>query len=562
MKSESSVLHKSRFLIIGIFLGLVQCNAGSDNLVNLDWRSYQNTICLGIFRGEIVLPALGHGRICGHPTPNCNQAYCAACAAGLGVCDVCGKKNNWTKNTDPVTEVPLLLAILKNSPDIEAKRVAVYALSQIKEPGTLQKLMAYSQDRMLYMQLAIAVGEFKDEHYLGFLQMVLHGARDAGDTELQYYIAQSAEAAAKSLAIIKTDKARNILVNAARHGRLWERYYALSVLGDFYDDQARQTLKVCLKEFFAKDDNWKWIPGRDLIGATLSSLSRNGDEEAARLVLGYIINPGCDFLYEDLRKCLSSIGQTVVQDIINAITGNLRDKPNDYANQILLEALGDIGDQTAVDFFISLVDTTYEDTYLERDIKNKALEGLGKLRAVKAIEAMTNELFKGKDEWTRQVAAQALGKIGGLEVFNIFVEKLEQGDGEWVTRDCLAGLNTIAFQGIGTAELKLKATKLTAQKSGFETAFQLMYQPVMNSEDWAIDYFFEIISRVPMQRNFYTTTELINTQNKKVFTNTVRFLKKLTKLPAAIKSSDASEKKNEYKQKLWDWFQKNYQTLN
>ncbi len=559
----------SQYVIIGIFLSLAHCSQQQDDLSRLDWQAYQNTICLNIFRGEIVLPALGHGHICGHPTPNCNQAYCGACAAEIGACEVCGKKNTWLKNTDPATEVPLLLAMLKYSKDTEARRVAIYALGQINNnEDAVKKVMAYAGDRSLWMQIAIFLGEIKDDKYAGFLQTILHSARDDyfgdenRDIEKEYYIAQSAQAAANSLARIGSGKAKRILINAALHGRLWERCYAITALGEFRDDDVRNALHKCLREFFAENSDWKWIPGRDLIGAALGSLARNGDKETALLVLGYIIDPGCDFLYEDLRQCLSSIGKSAVPEIIRSTHAGLRDKPMDYANQILIESLGAIGDTAAVDFFITLLDTTYADEYFERDIKNKVLESIGKVKGHKAFDWVVQELLHGRDEWTRQVAAQALGQLGGRAAFDALVDKLDHADGGYVTQECLNSLNAIAYKELKSDSLKLVAARLTALKNSPDAAFQLMQEPVSNGEPWAVEYYFEIIDKVSVKYNLSYIVKLLDSRNKKVFDRTVAFLRKLTRLNTPVRFTDPQGVKNTYSNKVWEWFQKNYEKLN
>ncbi|HEX7319994.1 MAG TPA: HEAT repeat domain-containing protein [bacterium] len=546
----------------------LSCSAGPDDLSRLDWQSYQNTICLNIFHGEIVLPALGHGHICGHPTPNCNQAYCGACAAEKGACEVCGKKNTWLKNTDPATEASLLLAMLKYSKDTEARRVAIYALGQINNEDAVKKVMAYAGDRNLWMQIALFLGEIKDDKYAGFLQTILHSARDDyfgdenRDIEKEYYIAQSAQAAANSLARIGTGKAKRILINAALHGRLWERCYAITALGEFRDDDVRNALHKCLREFFAENSDWKWIPGRDLIGAALGSLAKNGNKETALLVLGYIIDPGCDFLYEDLRQCLSSAGKSAVPEIIRSTQANLRNIPVDYANQILIESLGAIGDTAAVDFFITLLDTTYADEYLERDIKNKVLESIGKVKGHKAFDAVVRELMQGRDEWTRQVAAQALGQLGGRLAFDALVDKLKAADGGYVTQECLNSLNAIAFKELKNDSLKLVAVKWTALKNSSDAAFQLMQEPMNNGETWAVEYYFEIINKVSVKYNLSYIVQLLDCRDKKVFDRTIAFLKKLTKLNITVRFTDPVGVKNTYKNKVWEWFQDNYNTLN
>jgi hypothetical protein len=323
----------------------------------------------------------------------------------------------------------------------------------------------------------------------------------------------------------------------------------------------KKVLTDCLKEFFAKDQNWKWIPGRDLIGATLQSLAKTGDKQTALLIIQYIRNPGCDFLYQELRSCLSAIGRPAVSELVAVIREDLNENIYDWGRLILLEALGDIGDPQAVPFFIELLGWQYHDQYQERDFKGIVLQGLGKLKAYHALDIVARELMKGRNEIIRQAAASALGQIGGVEAFAILEEKLKSSDNDWVVRECLTSLNSIAFNEIKTNGMKLKASKIMLEKRGSEAAFQLMYQSMCNGEEWPIDLFFEIIDDVPMQRNYHNVVELLNTNNIGIFTKTISFLEKLTKLSVNAEFDGSARKKEEAKQKFYDWFCKNTQNL-
>ncbi len=531
-----------------------------------EMNNYLGSICLEL-GGHICLTAIGHCSQCGGMTPCCNMEICDGCAAAKGVCPFCMKKLDWTRNTDPTTEVPILLAILQRSKELRPRQVAVIALTQIKQPKTIEIMMRYANEKMLSLELARAAGEFKDERYVSFLKRTLQNAAndyfgDDQDIETQYYLANAAQEAGMSLARIRTKKAVDILLNSAQRGELWERVFAIRALGNVNDKRVKPTLQNCLKEFFAKDQDWKWIPGRELIGATLQSLAQVGDKETGLLVLHYIRNPGCDFLYEELRACLSELGQPVVPEIIIAIKQDLAKNLYDWGRNILMQALGDIGDVRAIPFFLQMLDWSYPDEYLERDFKGWALTGLGKLKATNALDKIKQELFNGKEESTRQAAATALGRIGGIQAFEILVGKLEQSDAEWIERECLASLDAIAFNEIKTNEIKLRATKITAKKGGAEHAFQLMLQPVVNEEEWAIDYFFQILDQVPMQRNLYSVIELLNTKNRKVFEQSLTFLSKVTKIGAKTKFDGPPEKKHEIMQMFSNWYQQNYQQLN
>jgi hypothetical protein len=117
----------------------------------------------------------------------------------------------------------------------------------------------------------------------------------------------------------------------------------------------------------------------------------------------------------------------------------------------------------------------------------------------------------------------------------------------------------IAFNEIKTDEIKLNAAQLTTQKESPEAAFQLMYQPVLDGEPWAIDYFFEILSNISMRSNLYNVAELLNTNNKTVYNKTIVFLNKLTNLRIKVHFDDSQDKKTQTKQTFLNWYQEHYQ---
>ncbi len=565
----------TKHVLSGIFLALMVSGCGrqyvnpyreqSHQVTDEEISLYLGSICLEL-GGHIGLTAIGHCGECGGMTPCCNMRICGSCAAARGVCPFCLRKVDWTRNTDPQTEIPILLAILERSEDLKARQVAIHALTQINEPRTLEEMMRWSDEPMLSRELAIAVGAFADSRYIGYLKKVLQSARDdyfgnEDDIEKQYYLSNAAQAGADALAKIGTGKAVKILLNSAEHGRLWERYYAIRALGSIDEERVRQTLTACLNEFFAKDSDWKWIPGRDLIGATLTSLSRVGDRETALLVIHWARNPGCDFLYEELKSCLSSIGKPAVPELIAAIREDMNNNLYDWGRLVLVETLGNIGDAQAIPFLIELLDRPFPDQWVERDFKEAALRALGQLGASHALGKIEAELFHGKEESTRYAAASALGLVGGVRSFTVLEAKLGQQDAQWIERECLASLNKIAFSEINTDDLKLKAARITAAKGGAEAAFQVMYQAVINDEPWAIDFFFENLVAVPMQRNFHDVVELLSTNNDRIFTKTAQYLKNVTKLKATVRFNDSSDKKYEYKQSLWNWYQEHYSEL-
>lgn len=561
-----------RFIII-LIVTLSHCGANHhylfdekvDMITREEIESYCGQICLEL-GGHIGLTAIGRCGECGGMTPCCNMQICDACAVARGVCPFCLKKVDWTKNTDAETEVPILLAILAHYDDIKTRRVAIHALTQIKYQGTLRTMMRYAHEKMLSKERAEAVGVFKDARYIGFLKKVLGTAGDdyfgdEQDIETQYYLSYAAQAAAQSLAELGDKRAVDVLLRSAKKGTLWERCYAIRALGNTADPRTRQTLTSCLKEFFDKDEEWKWIPGRDLIGATLKSLAKTGDKKTALLVIYYIRNPGCDFLYEELKQCLSSIGRPAVPELITAIEEAIDNNIYDWGIQILVEALIDIGDPRAIPFFMELLSAQYPDQWRRRDFNGLALQGLGRLRAREALDHVAHEVNYGTDEATRQSAAHALGQIGGLEAFQILEEKLKKSDTQWVERECLASLNSIAFNELDADDIKLKAVHITAEKGGAETAFHLVYQSVRDGEAWGRALFFEIIDEVSLQKNFYNIVDLLNTRSQEVFEETVSFLGEITEEKVGIAFDDPPERRSEVQQILYAWFQVNHQKL-
>ncbi len=332
-------------------------------------------------------------------------------------------------------------------------------------------------------------------------------------------------------------------------------------MGNVNSKKAREVLNTSLKKNFANNSDWKWIPGRDLVGATLGSLSQVGDRESAFLVLHYIRNPGCDFLYEDLKKCLVSIGQPIVHEIIAAVKEDINKKPNDWGTRVLFEALCEVRDPLAIPFFIETLQQSFSDQYTERDFKSLAISGLGKLKVHEALGMVARELKSGNDPSIRYVAATALGQIGGGKAYAALEEKLMQLDEEYIERECLNSLHLIAFEGIKTDKCKLRTTQLFLRKSGPEEAFQIMYQAALEGEAWTTPFLFEILPKIPLSQNFHYCVELLNTKDRIVFNGALSFLNKITRLGLKLKFSDPAVKKQKAIQKIWEWYNGHYEGL-
>lgn len=555
--------HHIFLIAILLVLTFGACAAENHDTPPLDWKSYQDTICLNIFRGEIVLPALGHGKRCGHPTPNCNQAYCGACAASLGVCAVCGKKNDWTRNTDPDVEVPLLFALLENSPEIEPRRIALHALTQIRKADTLARMMKFSRDQDLSLQLASAIGAFQDRRYTWFLKRVLHRAGshfwEQEDYEAQYYRLAAARAAAAALAALGDRRSEKILLAAAQDGDTLVQMAALGALAEVDSDRSRQVLSACLREFFARDRDWKWIPGRDLIGTALKSLAAIGKKKEALLVLSCMKEPGCDFLYTDLGQCLAKIGRPILPEIIAAIREGVRETPYDQGTTGLIEVLGDLNDPSAASVLREMLDWQYSDQWVKQDATQKAIAGLGKLKAHEAVDRIGFELLHSADESTRYQAALALGQIGGLTAFARLEERVRQGDADWVRRQALASLNELAFQQMKTEEVKLRALRACLEAKAYEAFFSLAHGPVLNGEAWVLDLFLAHLEEVPLRQHFYQVVDLLESKDPEVGRKVLAFLERVTGLEVPARTPP--EDKTRLKQAFQEWYAAHYQEL-
>jgi hypothetical protein len=351
----------------------------------MDWRQYQAILCLNLFSGHIGLDALGRCSACGAQTPCCNQQYCGKCAGAAGVCEFCGKKNTWLKNTEAAVETPLLLEMLDRSPDVEARRVAVFALAQCGHKGMLDRMMKHSGEEAIASQLAGAIGSFRDARHIPYLKKLLERAGGnylaEEDAAAQFPRIEAARAAAGALASIGSAKAVEVLLASARNPRVWEQEAALKALGSVPSDRSRPALLALLKEFFGHDKEWKWIPGRTLIGAALDSLTSLGpDRDAALQVAGHLRNPGCDFLNDPLKNALVRLGPPAVPDLIAMVREDLAADRFDWQNLAMVEALGGMKDTRCRALFQALLEWEYPDDYKKRDFTAAARAGLEALK--------------------------------------------------------------------------------------------------------------------------------------------------------------------------------------
>lgn len=369
-------------LIIAWSIGLGPGAGGPPpSAAGMDWKQYQAIVCLNIYSGHVGLEALGRCHACGAQTPCSNQLYCSKCASNAGVCDFCGKKNTWLKNTDPAVEAPLLLEMLDRSADGEARKVAVHALTQLKPRGGLKRMMKHQGEEALAPQLAAAVGAYGEDRYLPFLRKLLERAGGnylaEEDSAAQFAHIEASRAAAAALASIGSPRAVEVLLASAGSPRVWEQEAAILALRLVPAKRSRPALLALLKEFFEHDKNWKWIPGRTLIGAALDSLASLGpDRDAALQVAGHLRNPGCDFLNDTLKNALVRLGPPAVPDLIAMARTDLEAGRFGWENLAFIEALAGIRDARCRPLFEVLMEWNYPDPYQKRDFTAAARAGL------------------------------------------------------------------------------------------------------------------------------------------------------------------------------------------
>jgi len=122
-------------------------------------------------------------------------------------------------------------------------------------------------------------------------------------------------------------------------------------------------------------------------------------------------------LLEDAAKALVKIGAPIVRPLIAA----LKDDDNDWVQEKMIWALGEIGDERAVKPLIALLKVKGSDR--ARDAA-RALGKIGDARAVEPLIAALNQ----EDLGLCQSAARALGKIGDARAAEPLIAALNQGD--------------------------------------------------------------------------------------------------------------------------------------
>ncbi|MCY3022493.1 MAG: hypothetical protein NTW87_26225 [Planctomycetota bacterium] len=159
-----------------------------------------------------------------------------------------------------------------------------------------------------------------------------------------------------------------------------------------------------------KNREWKWVPGRELVGATLAALAAVGDKRAAAAVIHYTRNPGCDFLFTELTGCLSVIGHKALPELLADVREGIAKRDFSYEQMQLAGVLGNIGAKEAVPLLREFLDLQYDDQWRERDFKSVAIGALAKLNAVEEIDRIAQEYPKAREE-TQYVIIESLKQL-------------------------------------------------------------------------------------------------------------------------------------------------------
>ncbi len=204
--------------------------------------------------------------------------------------------------------------------------------------------------------------------------------------------------------------------------------YILKSMGEIKCYDARIPLEECFHAFMERDKDWKWAYGRELIGSTLSSLSVIGNEETGRIALQYMQDPGCDFLYRELKGCIDSLGKFVIPEIIEAIREEIEKKPYSPASQPLIETLGNSGSKDAVAFLMKLLDLPDEKDVMN-DNRRAAIQSLGQLKAEEAAEKIAEIMVKNNN--FKSESEQALINIYADRDNKELTKILKEGKGNY-----------------------------------------------------------------------------------------------------------------------------------
>ncbi len=193
--------------------------------------------------------------------------------------------------------------------------------------------------------------------------------------------------------------------------------YILKAMGELRLQEAREPLLEVLDRFMQKDRDWKWIPGRTLIGATLESLAVLGDARTVARLVQHLQKPGCDFLGIEFMKCLAKIGHKNVPAVLRAIDSYFPPgvdiktwRGEDYqAVDTLMMSLGQIQSQESIAYLKEVLELDRKEIK-RKQLGMRAVDGLGNLKARGAAGLIAIEFMDG-DKNTKVTAEHALYSV-------------------------------------------------------------------------------------------------------------------------------------------------------
>jgi HEAT repeat protein len=261
--------------------------------------------------------------------------------------------------------------------------------------------------------------------------------------------------------------------------------FVIRSLGNAGCREALDPLLACLHHFMGKSRDWKWIPGREFIGATLGALAAVGDKRAATAVMHYLRNPGCDFLFTELTQCLSAVGPKAFPELLAAVKEGIAKRDFSYEQMQFINVLANIGNKDAVPLLRDFLEIRYENEWRERDFKSLAIAALARLNAEAEIDRIALEYPKARPE-TQYVIIESLKQLWKNDTKRI-LEYMVKGDGDHrtaVTSRLLVQLGGLGdyqalkgrireggaeYQAVAYSTIKAIAARLVAQETKQKT---------------------------------------------------------------------------------------------
>jgi HEAT repeat protein len=104
------------------------------------------------------------------------------------------------------------------------------------------------------------------------------------------------------------------------------------------------------------------------------------------------------------RKILEILGELQDKRVVNSLIEILKTEKNSYVRETCVESIGKIGEKATIPFLISLLKDK------DPQVRIEASLALGKMRAVRAVESLCNNL-RTKNAGVRWAAVRAIGAI-------------------------------------------------------------------------------------------------------------------------------------------------------